>query len=114
MRKFLIFLLFLSITISLVGNEFQVTAKAKLNLAHMGLQMLDDSQKYDNNGDLCALLIVRCGLEEINFSNTASKVAQIDKEGEYYITMKKGARYIVMKKAGFGSFKEYFESPLKS
>ncbi len=111
--NFTLLLIFLSITI-LFSKEFEITSKIKENPAHLGLQMLDDKVKYDNNGELCALLIVRCGVKDINFSNTASKVAQIDKQGEYYITMKKGARYIVLKKDGFGSFKEQFGIVLKS
>ena len=106
-------LLILSFTI-LFSAEFEITSKVKENPAHLGLQMLDKEYKYDNNGELCALLIVRCGVKDINFSNTASKVAQIDKQGEYYITMKKGARYIVLKKDGFGSFKEQFGLVMKS
>ena len=98
----------------LFSAEFEITSKIKENPAHLGLQMLDADFKYDNNGELCALLIVRCGVKDINFENTASKVAQIDKQGEYLITMKKGARYIVLKKDGFGSFKEMFGFKLKS
>ena len=107
MRYFVLFMIIMSFML-LFSAEFEITSKIQENPAHLGLQMLDDEYKYDNNGDLCALLIVRCGVEDINFSNTASKVAQIDKQGEYYITMKKGARYIVLKKDGFGSFKEIF------
>ena len=106
-------LLILNFTI-LFSAEFEITSKIKENPAHLGLQMLDKEYKYDNNDELCALLIVRCGVKDINFSNTASKVAQIDKQGEYYITMKKGARYIVLKKDGFGSFKENFGLVMKS
>ena len=106
-------LIFLSITI-LFSKEFEVTKKVKENRGHLGLQMLDDEFKYDNNGDLCALLIVNCGIEDINFSNSVSKVKQIDKQGEYYITMKKGARYIVIKKKGFGNYKEVFGLVMKS
>ena len=98
----------------LFSAEFEVTQKIEENSGHLGLQMLDDEYKYDNNDNLCALLIVRCGVKDINFSNTASKVAQIDKQGEYYITMKKGARYIVLKKEGFGSFKEHFGLVMRS
>jgi hypothetical protein len=71
----------------LFAAEFKITSEIKENPTHLGLQLLDDKFKYDNNGELCALLIVRCGVEGINFSNTASKVAQIGKQGEYYITM---------------------------
>ena len=99
---------------SLFSAEFEITSKIKENPAHLGLQMLDDGYKYDNNGELCALLIVRCGVKDINFENTASKVAQIDRQGEYLITMKKGAGYIVLKKEGFGNYKEVFGMKLKS
>jgi len=51
--------------------------------------MLDNSQKLDNNGEAAALIIIRCGIDGINFSNSASKIAQIDKPGEYWITLKK-------------------------
>ena len=112
--KFIVsFILIFSFTL-LFAAEFEITSKIKENPAHLGLQMLDEEYKYDNNSELCALLIVRCGVKNINFSNTASKVAQIDKQGEYYITMKKGARYIVLKKDGFGSFKEQFGLVMKS
>ncbi|MEA1972993.1 MAG: SUMF1/EgtB/PvdO family nonheme iron enzyme, partial [Candidatus Cloacimonadota bacterium] len=112
--RFLTFIILLLSFTMLFSAEFEITQKIKENPAHLGLQMLDKSVKYDNNGELCALLIVRCGVKDINFSNTASKVAQIDQQGEYYITMKKGARYIVMKKTGFGSFKEHFGLVMKS
>ncbi len=112
--KFVIALILIFSFTLLFAAEFEITSKIKENPAHHGLQMLDDEYKYDNNGDLCALLIVRCGVKDINFSNTASKVAQIDKQGEYYITMKKGARYIVLKKDGFGSYKEQFGLVMKS
>ena len=113
MKFVIVLILILSFTM-LFAAEFEITSKIKENPAHLGLQMLDDQVKYDNNGELCALLIVRCGVKDINFSNTASKVSQIDKQGEYYITMKKGARYIVLKKDGFGSFKEQFGLVMKS
>ena len=112
--KFVVSLIIIFTFSMLIAAEFEITSKIKENPAHLGLQMLDKEYKYDNNGELCALLIVRCGVKDINFSNTASKVAQIDKQGEYYITMKKGARYIVMKKDGFGSFKEQFGLVMKS
>jgi len=112
--KFVVSLILILNFTMLFAAEFEITKKVKENPAHLGLQMLDKEYKYDNNGDLCALLIVRCGVKDINFSNTASKVAQIDKQGEYYITMKKGARYIVLKKNGFGSFKEQFGLVMKS
>jgi len=105
-------LIFLSIT-TLFSKEFEITKEIKENPGHLGLQMLDKNVKYDNNDKLCALLIVRCGVKDINFYNTASKVAQIDKQGEYYITMKRGARYIVLKKEGFGSFKVQFGLVMK-
>ena len=113
MRFVVSLLLIFSFTL-LFAAEFEITSKITENPAHLGLQMLDDKVKYDNDGKLCALLIVRCGVKDINFYNTASKVAQIDKQGEYWITMKKGARYIVLKKDGFGSFKEQFGIVLKS
>ena len=112
--KFVVSLVLIFSFTMLFAAEFEITSKIKKNPAHLGLQMLDKQVKYDNDGDLCALLIVRCGVKDINFSNTASKVAQIDKQGEYYITMKKGARYIVLKKDGFGSFKEQFDLVMKS
>ena len=112
--KFIVSLILIFSFTLLFAAEFEITSKIKENPAHLGLQMLDKEYKYDNNGDLCTLLIVRCGVKDINFENTASKVAQIDKQGEYYITMKKGARYIVLKKDGFGSFKEQFGLVMKS
>ena len=112
--KFIVALILLFSFTMLFSAEFEITKPIKENPAHLGLQMLDEGVKYDNNGEPCALLIVNCGVEDINFVNTASKVAQIDKQGEYYLTMKKGARYIVMRKTGFGNYKEQFGIKLKS
>lgn len=112
MKKVVLLILVLLGTL-LIASEFEITSKINENPGHMGIQMLDDSQKYDNNNELCALLIVRCGVENINFSNTASKEAQIDHEGEYWVILKQDASYIVLKKEGFGNFKENFGFKLK-
>ncbi|MDP8232565.1 MAG: PEGA domain-containing protein, partial [Candidatus Zophobacter franzmannii] len=106
-----ILLIFIS---SIFASEFMITSKIKENPTHLGLQLLDDEYKYDNNGELCALLIVRCGVDGINFYNSVSKVAQIKDEGKYLVTMKKGARYIELRKDGFGSYKENFGLVMKS
>ncbi|MBN2828792.1 MAG: PEGA domain-containing protein [Candidatus Cloacimonetes bacterium] len=115
MQKSIIIIVFILMLSSLLtGASFQVTQKIKENPMHLGLQMLDDNQKYDSEGKLCALLVIRCGIEDINFENMAAKVAQIDQEGTYLVTLKENASYIVMKKAGYGSYKEAFEFKLKS
>ena len=113
MRKFLFLIFILSFGL-LFGAEFEVTSKIEHNVGHMGLQLLDDMYKYDHNDDLCALLIIRCGLDGMNFYNSVSKVAQIEKDGDYWVTMKKDAKYIVLKKEGFGNYKEDFGLRLKS
>jgi len=112
MKYLITLILFFNLSM-LFSSEFIITKKIKENPAHLGLQLLDDDHKYDNNHKIGALLIVRCGVKNIRFVNSISKIAQIDKQGEYWITLKRGARYIVLKKDGFGSFKEQFGMKLK-
>jgi hypothetical protein len=83
MKKLFTLLILLSITF-IYSASFEILSRIKENPKHLGFQMLDDEFKYDNNGKLCAMLIVHCGVKDVLFSNTASKVAQIDKQSEYY------------------------------
>lgn len=112
MKKVIVVGLFLLLTM-LLQAEFKVTYKPKLISNHIGLTNLSNKDKYDSEGNLCALLIVNTGLTNLNCVNSSAKVAMLKKDGAYWVTLKDGANYIQFKKSGFGNYKERFSTSLK-
>jgi len=96
------------------GAQFDIVSEIKEVPMHLGLVNLADIDRLDNRGELGALLIVNCGLEDVFFQNTASKISQIDKSGTYWITFQQRAQYILISKQGFANYKYNFPTPLAS
>lgn len=98
----------------LFSAQFSIVSEIEEEQMHMGLALLENKSKLDNNGELGALVIVNCGLVDVFFQNMASKISQIDKKGVYWVVMKKRANYFVFSKKGFANYKYNFPFSLQS
>ena len=97
----------------LFGAQFEIITELKEEPMHMGLAQLSDTDKLDNRGEIGALIIVNCGLENVFFNNMAFKISQHDKSGSYWVVLKKRASYFVISKQGFADQHYNFPSPLE-
>lgn len=110
-----ILLILLSLQLSLIfGAQFDIVSEIEEDPLHMGLMQMADNDKLDNNGELGALVIVNCGIQNLFFKNMVSKISQIDKSGAYWVVMKQRAQYFLLSKKGFANYKYDFPTPLVS
>ncbi len=113
MHKILLILLLLQVSL-IFGAQFDIVSEIEEDPLHMGLMQMADNDKLDNNGELGALLIVNCGIQDLFFKNMVSKISQIDKSGAYWVVMKQRAQYFVLSKEGFANYRYDFPTPLVS
>jgi len=112
MQRFLIVILFLQVSL-MAGAQFEVVSDLIERPNHLGLLQLDDREKLDDNQELGALLIINCGIPDVYFENTISKISQSGTHGAYWVVMKKRARYFLIKKEGYSNHRYAFPSPLE-
>lgn len=112
MRKLLLILLVMQISL-LIGNQFEIVSELEELPMHMGLALLEDNLKLDNRGDVGALLIINCGIEDILFQNMGSKISQSDKQGAYWVVLKNRAQHFIISKQGFPNHMYNFPSSVK-
>ncbi|MFA7056233.1 MAG: hypothetical protein WC155_01560 [Candidatus Cloacimonadales bacterium] len=112
MRKLLFILLVMQISL-LVANQFEIVSELEELPLHMGLTLLEDNLKLDNRGDVGALLIINCGIEDILFQNMGSKISQSDKQGAYWVVLKNRAQHFIISKQGYANYKYDFPSSVK-
>ena len=70
---------------------------------HAGFVNLPDKDRYDGNGDLCGMLIVRSGIKNLNI-DSPMRHRQINKEGEYWVILQPGASYVDIKKVDYAPY----------
>lgn len=112
MQRFLTLLLILQVSL-MVGAQFEVVSELVEQPNHLGLMQLDDIDRKDDNNELGALIIINCGIPDVYFENTISKISQSYRSGAYWVTLKKRARYFLIKKEGYPNFRYSFPNPLK-
>ena len=101
MKKiFIIFILFLAVYLS--GSQFQILQEPVEVTMHAGFVNLPDKDRYDINGDLCGMLIVRTGIEEMNI-DSPMRHRQINKAGEYWVVLSPGTSYVDLKKVDYAT-----------
>ncbi len=113
MHKISLILLLLQVSL-IFGAQFDIVSEIEEDPLHMGLMQMADNDKLDNNGELGALVIVNCGIQDLFFKNMVSKISQIDKSGAYWVVMKQRAQYFVLSKEGFANYRYDFPTPLVS
>lgn len=113
MNKIIIMALVVLSVLGVWSAQFEITEQLKEEPMHMGLYKLSDIDKLDNNGEMGALIIISCGLEDVFFKNMASKISQNKDGGSYLVVMKKRAQYFVICKEGFGDEQYNFPTPLE-
>ncbi|MDP8220557.1 MAG: SUMF1/EgtB/PvdO family nonheme iron enzyme [Candidatus Stygibacter frigidus] len=99
-RIFVIFIFVLSVYV--YGSQFQILQEPAEITMHAGFVNLPDGDRYDINGDLCGMLIVRTGIEEMNI-DSPMRNRQINKAGEYWVVLSPGAAYVDLKKVDYAT-----------
>ncbi len=115
MNKFGIIVILLLATIVLQCNEFVITKELTESELHMGFSMSSDEEKYDLDGNLGSLIIINCGIDDVNFTNSVSKISQKRSNGDYWVYLKSSAQRLYIRKSeGFGKYQYDFPFRLKS
>ncbi len=112
MRRLIMVLLLLQFSL-LFGAYFEVVSQLVERPTHLGLTRLEDKEKLDDNWEVGALVIINCGIPDVFFENTISKISQSDRSGAYWVVLKKRARYFLIKKEGYSNHRYAFPSPLE-
>ncbi|MDP8209635.1 MAG: formylglycine-generating enzyme family protein [Candidatus Stygibacter australis] len=102
MRKIALLLVFLLFTVFVFGYQFRIIDAPKEVTNHVGFVNLPDGDRYDINGELCGMLIVRTGIEEMNIDSPL-RHRLIPKEGEYWVVLQRGAWYVDLKKVDYAT-----------
>jgi PEGA domain len=101
MKRVLVILIFVS-AVYMFGSQFQILQEPAEVSMHAGFVNLPDKDRYDINGDLCGMLIVRTGIEEMNI-DSPMRHRQINKPGEYWIVLSPGTSYVDLKKVDYAT-----------
>jgi len=108
-RIFVIFILGLSIY--MFGSQFQILEEPVEVNMHAGFVNLPDNDRYDINGDLCGMLIVRTGIEDMNI-DSPMRHRQINKAGEYWVVLSPGTAYVDLKKVDYATLMVNFRQSI--
>lgn len=100
MKKFVILSIIIIFSTLASAKQFEIVKKPRLVTMHVGFVNLPHEDRYDMNGDLCGMLIVRTGIEGMNI-DSPMKHRQINKEGEYWIIISPGCWYVDLKKTEY-------------
>ena len=102
MRKIVLLLVLLLFTVFVFGYQFRIIDESKEVSNHAGFVNLPHGDRYDINGELCGMLIVRTGIEEMNIDSPL-RHRLIPKEGEYWVVLQQGAWYVDLKKVDYAT-----------
>ncbi|MCF7911688.1 MAG: PEGA domain-containing protein [Candidatus Cloacimonetes bacterium] len=110
MKKiFIIFILFLAVY--MFGSQFQILQEPVEVTMHAGFVNLPEKDRYDINGDLCGMLIVRTGIEDMNI-DSPMRHRQINKAGEYWVVLSPGTAYVDLKKVDYATLMVNFRQSI--
>ncbi|MCF7913268.1 MAG: SUMF1/EgtB/PvdO family nonheme iron enzyme [Candidatus Cloacimonetes bacterium] len=99
-RNIMIIIILLVWAFALSGSKFEIVQEPVEITMHAGFVNLPEKDRYDINGDLCGMLIVRTGIEEMNI-DSPMRHRQINKAGEYWVVLSPGTSYVDLKKVDY-------------
>jgi formylglycine-generating enzyme required for sulfatase activity len=101
MKRIIVIIIILFVwALALFGSQFEIVQEPVEISMHAGFVNLPDKDRYDINGDLCGMLIVRTGIEEMNI-DSPMRHRQINKAGEYWVVLSPGTSYVDLKKVDY-------------
>lgn len=114
MKKAIVLVMIILSAAGLWSAIFEIVEPLKEDPRNLSLVRLSDADKYDNDGELGALVIIRCGIPDVMFINSTSKISLMPRTGEYWLTLQRNARFIKIVKIGFASLMYDFPEPVQS
>ncbi|MBN2830374.1 MAG: PEGA domain-containing protein, partial [Candidatus Cloacimonetes bacterium] len=111
MKRILGLFLFTMFVVIVSALQFKVVENPKEVPMHAGFVNLPDNDRYDRNGNLCGMLIVRSGIKNLNI-DSPMKHRQIEKNGEYWVILQDGCWYVDIKKVDYAPLEINFRESI--